>query len=186
MSIAPHTRRQILSSEHSAARVAGAPRKIGLLAGWGRFPLVVAEALEAQGCHVYGLGIRDHADPQLASLCDEFSWVGLARLGSAIRFFRRHGVSDAIMAGKVRKVDLYRPWMILHYLPDWRTVRTFYPHFLAGRHDQKDDTLLGAIVRTFAQDGIQFGPATDYVPELLVKTGCLTRCQPTAAQAQRH
>lgn len=154
--------------------------KIGLLAGWGRYPFVLAERLQAQGRHVYGLGIRGHADGSLADHCQAFDWVGLARLGGAIRYFRRHGVTQAIMAGKVHKVDLYRPGAWLRYFPDWRTVRTFYPHFLLARADRKDDTLLGAIVRAFAADGIQFGPATDYIPELLVKPGCLTRAKPTA------
>ncbi len=158
------------------------PSNIGLLAGWGRFPLVVAEALRAQGRKVFCLGIRDHADPRLAELCDEFAWVGLARLGSAIRYYRRHGISTAIMAGKVHKVRLYSPGGWIQYFPDWRTVRTFYPYFLFTRGDRKDDTLLGAIARTFADDGIVFGPATHFVPELLVKPGCLSRCQPSAAQ----
>jgi DUF1009 family protein len=101
------------------------PPNIGLLAGWGRFPLVVAEALRAQGRKVVCLGIRDHADPKLADLCDEFAWVGLCRLGSAIRHYRRRGISTAIMAGKVHKVRLYGPGGWIQYLPDWRTVQTF-------------------------------------------------------------
>jgi hypothetical protein len=67
-------------------------------------------------------------------------------------------------------------------LPDWRSIRTFYPHFLAMHKDRRDDTLLGAIVEAFGADGITLGPATDYAPELLVKPGCLTDRRPSAAQ----
>jgi len=160
----------------------GEPRHVGLLAGWGRFPLAVAEALSARGYRVSGLGIRHHADPALAERCADFGWVGLARLGSAIRYFRRRGVSVAMMAGKVHKVTLYHPGAWLRYLPDLRTIRTFYPHFIGAREDRKDDTLLGAIVRTFAEDGIVFHPATDFVPELLVRQGCLSVRHPTARE----
>jgi DUF1009 family protein len=86
------------------------------------------------------------------------------------------------MAGKIHKVRLYQPWAWLKHLPDWRGIRTFYPHFIARNKDRRDDTLLTAIVEAFAEDGIKFGPATDYAPELLVKHGQLTRRGPTAAQ----
>ena len=156
--------------------------KIGLLAGWGRFPILLAQTLRRQGFHVSGLGIREHADPALADDCDDFGWVGLAKLGAAIRYFRRHEIRDATMAGKIHKVRLYRPGAWREFWPDWTTLRTFWPHFIARRQDRKDDTLLTAIVGTFAKAGITFAPATHYAPELLVKPGQLTRRGPSAAQ----
>ena len=46
--------------------VAGSSEKrIGLIAGWGRFPIVVAQALQRQGYDVYCLGVKDHADEAL-------------------------------------------------------------------------------------------------------------------------
>jgi UDP-2,3-diacylglucosamine hydrolase len=157
-------------------------RRIGLVAGWGSYPAVVAQALRRQGCAVYCLGVVGHADPGLAHLCEQFQWVGLARLGSAIRFFKRHAVVNATMAGKFHKVLLFQRWAWVRHFPDWRTLRTFLPHFLTRRKDCKDDSLLSTLVDAFAEDGIHFGPATDYVPELLVKAGQLTRCGPSAWQ----
>jgi UDP-2,3-diacylglucosamine hydrolase len=156
--------------------------KVGLLAGWGRFPIVLAETLKRRGYHVVGLGIKEHADPALADRCDEFAWVGLSKLGRAIRYFRRHDVRDVTMAGKIHKVRLYQPWAWLKYWPDWRTLRAFWPHFVARRKDRKDDTLLTAIVETFAQSGITLMPATNYAPELLVRVGQLTRHGPSPGQ----
>ena len=149
--------------------------RIGLLAGWGRFPITVAKALKEQGYYVSCLAVVDHADPVLKDICDDFSWQGLAKLGRAIRYFRRRGIYDATMAGKIHKVVLYQPWIWFRHLPDWRAIQTFYPHFVASEKDRKDDTLLGAVVEAFAQDGIRFGPATDYAPELLVNEGQLTK-----------
>jgi hypothetical protein len=158
------------------------PEWVGLLAGWGRYPLVVAEALKARGHRVACLGLKQHADSRLAQLCDDFSWLGLGKLGFAIRYFQRLGVRRATMAGKVHKVVLYQPWLWLRHAPDWTCIRTFYPHFVATRKDRKDDTLLGAVVAAFAQGGIEFGPATDYAPELLVQYGVLTRRAPSRGQ----
>jgi DUF1009 family protein len=157
-------------------------RRVGLIAGWGDYPLLVAEAMQREGYQVFCLGARGHADPRLAELCHDFQYSGLARFGWAIRYFKRHGVTDATMAGKIHKLELFRPWRWLRHLPDLRTIRMFIPHLLTRRKDCKDDTLLRAIVEEFASEGIRFGPATDYVPELLVGRGQLTRRGPSAWQ----
>lgn len=157
-------------------------RKIGLLAGWGKFPLAVAQGLARQGYQTHCLGVRGHADPALRDCCTDFRWVGLARLGAASRYFRRHGVERVMMAGKIHKFQLFRPWFWLHYWPDFRTLRRFFSHFVTNRRDRRDDTLLLAVVDEFAVDGIAFLPATDLLPELLVKFGQLTRRAPTSAE----
>jgi len=158
----------------------GRPPRVGLLAGWGRFPVVVAETLARQGFQTYCIGVRGYADPVLAEVCHDFHWGSLARFGDAVRYFRRHGVTDVTMAGKIHKTFMFQPWFWIRLLPDVRTVRAFAPHFLFRRKDCKDDTLLGRVVELFAADGIRFGPATDYAPELLVKQGQLTRRGPSA------
>ena len=158
------------------------PRRIGLLAGWGRLPLTVAEALRRQGCEVYCLGTIGHADPALAEVCHDFHWLGMAKFGSAIRYFHRHDVTEVMMAGKIFKVRLFQRWSWLRHLPDLRTIRMFLPHFWTRKKDCRDDSLLGAIVEEFAAEGIRFAPPTDYAPELLVKEGQLTRRGPTAWQ----
>jgi hypothetical protein len=159
-------------------------RRVGLLAGWGRYPILVAEELRRQGCRIYCLGVKEHADPQLAALCDDFEFVGLAKLGRAIRYFKRHGVRDVTMAGKIHKFKLFQPWMWMKHFPDGRTARRFAHHFVYGTRDRKDDTLLLAVVEEFAIDGIQFAPATDFVPELLVKLGKLTQRAPSSAERE--
>jgi DUF1009 family protein len=156
--------------------------RIGLLAAWGRLPLVVAEALRRQGYHISCLAVADHADPQLRALCQDFHWVGWGSLGGAIRFFHRSGVQHATMAGKFHKVLLYQPGTWWRHLPDWKFVKTFYQFLFTRARDNKDDSLLGALADAFAAEGIQFHPATDFAPELLVKQGQIAGRPPSASQ----
>ena len=146
-------------------------QRIGLLAGWGDFPLVVARALRDQGASVYGLGIKDHVDPSLAELCDVYQQIGVAKLGAAVRFYQQYGVDQATMAGKIHKTLLFKRFYWIKHFPDALFFKTFYPHFISKTRDRKDDTLLGTIVATFADHGIHFAPATDFAPELLVRHG---------------
>lgn len=153
--------------------------RVGLVAGWGRYPVVIAEALRKQGQRVSCVGVIDHADPVLAEICDDFTWVSIAQLGRAVRFLRRCGVREATMAGKIWKIRFFEPWRWFRYIPDLTTARCLWR--LAGK-DWKDDTLLLAVVDVFARGGVHFVPATDFAPELLVKYGQLTRRAPTAQQ----
>jgi len=150
---------------------------IGLLAGWGRFPIVFAEKAKSLGVPVVCIGVRNEASPELASLVHRFYWTGPTQLGGTIRKFQREGVRRAVMAGKIHKVNMYRPWRWLHYVPDWRFLRFW---FLRTRSDNRDDTLLLGFIREFERDGITFESALDLCPELLVKPGTLTRRPPTA------
>jgi len=153
---------------------------VGLIAGWGRYPIVVAEALRKQGHRVICAGLKDHADAKLREISDVYKSISLAQIGTGIRFFRRNGVRTATMAGKVHKVLLFQRYFLLKHFPDWQGMRTFFPHFIARNKDRKDDTLIGAVVDTLTRHGISIAPATEFVPELLVKAGNLTQRLPTA------
>ena len=159
------------------------PNKVGLLAGWGSYPAAVAAALRAQGYEIYCIGLKDHADERvLRPLCTDFRWLGFGKFGQAIAYYRGRGVRQAVMAGKFHKKLLYQPWVWLRHLPDGTAVRGFYHHFVTGKKDNKDDSLLGAAVDVFAAGGIEFLPATDFVPELLAVAGQYTRRGLSAAQ----
>lgn len=168
------------SEQETAATLTAEP--VGLLAAWGDFPLRVAQSLKRQGKRIICLGVRNHADPALARHCDVFAWTGVAHWGYTARFFKRHGVETATMAGKIHKVLIYQPWLILRHLPDWETTQTLWPYFITMQHDRKDDTMLGLICDFFARRGITFQPATNFAPDLLQGPKQLTQLAPTEDQ----
>ncbi len=169
--------------EPSTIRTATTPRRIGLLAGWGRFPIVVAQSLCERGYEVVGVGVKHHADPQLERWCRQFTWLGVGQIGRMIRYFRQQGLSEVTFAGKIFKTRLFQRGAMLRHLPDLRTFNMFAKHFLTSQGNRRDDTLLLTVVHEFAKDGLHIAPATDFAPELLVKFTQLTRRAPTASEA---
>lgn len=166
---------------HSASPGA---QRIGLIAGWGRYPLVVAQALKDQGHEVFCIALREHADPALREICDHVQEAGVARMGSHIRYFKRNSVTLATMAGKLFKHKLlFGRWGWLSLVPDWRTLQAYVPSMYIRRTaNRNDDTFLSIVIDEYARDGIHFAPATDFAPELLVKEGSLTRRTPSPIQ----
>ena len=78
-------------------------KRIGLIAAWGRYPVVVAEALVAQGYEVYCIAVKDHADEAaLRPLCKEFLWNGVARYTASIRFLQRHAQNGHIFQSQAQ------------------------------------------------------------------------------------
>lgn len=154
-------------------------RTVGLLAGSGRFPILFAESARRQGFRIACVGIRYEASDELRALCDSFEVVGVSKLGGMIRSFRRRGVSRVVMAGKVIKGVMYTPFRLVRLCPDLRMCRMWY---LALRGDRRDDSILLSVIAEFERDGLTFGSALDYCPELLVKDGVLTRRAPSAQE----
>ncbi len=178
--ILPFVRRSVFgaSIDHGGTNLI-APMRLGLLAGAGEFPIRFARAARNAGHYVYGLGVSGMASKDLAQDCDEFRFAPLARLGKAIRLFRKANVERIIMAGKIEKTVLFHPFRWVRLMPDWRTLHMWY-HY--ARKNKKDDTLLLAVIREFERDNFVFDSALKYCPELLVKHGFLTHRRPSAAQ----
>jgi DUF1009 family protein len=151
---------------------------LGLIAGEGIFPLLVARGARAAGRKVVCTAFSGIAWDELRAECDEFHRVGLLRPGQWARVLKRAGVSEAIMVGRVAKTRVSDRWRYLRYIPDWRGVRLI----LSARRDRRPTSLLGLVVHELDSLGIHLIDSTQYCPEHLVTPGVLTRRQPTESQ----
>jgi DUF1009 family protein len=151
---------------------------VGVIAGGGRFPILVVEGAKRAGRRVVVVGVRGLADPTLKSLADVFRWAGVVRPGRWIRILRRHGVSRAILAGSVRKSEMYGRFRLLRYLPDWTAVRIWF--FQAA--DKRNDTILRALADHLESKGIELEECVKYNAENLAPEGVWTSTKPSARQ----
>jgi DUF1009 family protein len=153
--------------------------KIGLIAGEGRFPFLVAEGAKKAGLAVVTLGLRGSADPELGKISDRFYWAPLARPGKWIRIFRRENVSRAILAGRVRKIKMVLPipLLLLRYLPDWRALRIYFGRL--GKTDRRNRTLLTALADELEREGVNLENSVKYCKEHLACEGAMGKHLPT-------
>jgi hypothetical protein len=155
------------------------PPVLGLIAGQGRLPFLVAEGARKAGLKIICAGLADNADPELAKCVDVFFYGAIARPGGWMRNLRRYGAEQTIMVGRVVKTNIYTPWRIVKYLPDWRALRIWYWRL---RHkDKRNDTVLNAIADELASGGIILMDSTQYCKDHLATEGVLTRTQPPAS-----
>lgn len=158
------------------------PERLGLIAGWGHYPVSIARKLQESGHEVCCVGVLNHADePALRPYCYQYQRFGMAKLGRQAKFFRRCGVTRATMAGKIFKTALFDKLAWVRHMPDLAFTRHFYRQLISRTEDCNDDAMLLTAIRLFNSYGIDFVPATDFAPELLVKPGNLTHQKLTKA-----
>ncbi len=144
-------------------------KRCGLIAGNGRFPFLVLEGARAAGVEMVVAAISEETDPRIAELASSIEWISVGHLGKLIRFFRKEGVEQAIMAGQVRHVQIFR----LSALPDLRMAR-----MLARLKRRNTDALIGAVASELESEGIRLIDSTTYLQPLLAREGVLTRRAP--------
>jgi DUF1009 family protein len=149
------------------------PGVLGLIAGDGRLPFLVAGGAKRAGLKVVCVGLGETAQKSLANEVDVFYPVAVARPGGWIRKLRRHGVTRTIMVGHVAKGRLFTPWRIVRYLPDWRAFRIYY--WRLRNKSRLTDTLLCAVADELATGGIILENSTMYCKEHLASAGLMTR-----------
>jgi DUF1009 family protein len=156
------------------------PTAIGLIAGGGQLPVVIAKSLSKAGHPVHGLGLSRQWEPELPGLCASFQEVGLLKVGGWGRALAKLGVRHAIMVGKVDKAKMmHDPFRLLRYIPDWRTLVAWYKHL---RHDKRSHAVLSAIAQELDRCGVTLLDSTAPIPDEMSTPGVMTQTQPTKEQ----
>jgi len=144
--------------------------KLGLIAGNGKFPFLVLDAARAQGYEVVVAAIKEEASPEIESHgAASVYWLSLGELSRLIETFQREGIRRAIMAGQVKHKQIFSS-----IRPDWRLAK-----LLLSLTTRNTDSLLGAVAKVLADEGITLEKSTWLLEPLLVKPGVLTKREPT-------
>ncbi len=146
------------------------PEKLGLIAGNGAFPFLVLNAARAQGYEVVVAAIKEETFPEIESQgAAAVHWLSLGELSKLIETFQREGVHRAVMAGQVKHKQIFSS-----IRPDWRLAK-----LLLSLTTRNTDSLLGAVAKVLADEGIALEKSTWLLEPLLVKPGVLTRRVPS-------
>ena len=143
--------------------------KLGLIAGNGTFPFLVLEAARAQGFDVVVAAIKEEAFPEIETKgAASVHWLSLGDLSKLIDTFKAEGVTRAVMAGQVKHKQIFSS-----IKPDWRLAK-----LLLSLGTRNTDSLLGAVAKVLADEGIMLENSTALLEPLLAKSGVLTKRAP--------
>ena len=148
--------------------------RIGLIAGSGEFPLLVADSVKRRGLKVIAVAHRGETMHELASKVDEITWIGLGQFGHLLSAFKSRRVRHVLMAGAITKANIFT-----NARPDPRGLAVMGK--LSVFHD---DDILRAVAMELEEEGITVVGSTTYLPELLAPSGCLTKRSPSREEME--
>lgn len=144
--------------------------KYGVIAGNGRFPILALETARKIGDEAIAIGIKEEASPAIESLATRCYWVSLGELSRLIEICRQEGITQIMMCGQVKHASIFSS-----IKPDWRLFK-----LLAALPRKNTDSLIGAVAKVLADEGIALVDSTTLLKPLLAPEGVLTRRKPTS------
>ncbi|MCG3148086.1 MAG: UDP-2,3-diacylglucosamine pyrophosphatase LpxI [Verrucomicrobiae bacterium] len=145
---------------------------LGIIAGNGEFPLLLARCARQQGLRVVAAAFEGETQPGIESLVDEFEWVRVGQLNKLSQAFTKRGIQRAIMAGGITPATLFKNLSL-----DLRMIA------VAARLKKRNaETIFGAIADELGKDGVELLDPRPFLGDSIPQTGNLTRQKPNSDQ----
>ena len=137
------------------------PDALGIIAGSGVYPLLLADSARVAGVkRIVVAAFTDETSSEITNRADEIEWMRVGQLGKLLSFFRDANVRQAIMAGQIAPANLF------NLRPDFKAM-----FLLARLKERNAESIFGAIADQLAASGVELLPATTFLNHLLAPSG---------------
>ncbi len=145
------------------------PQELGLIAGRGSYPLLLAASAKKQGVQrLVAVAFRGETDRAIERLADEVHWLHVGQLTALLETFRGSGVTQAVMAGQITPTSLFRVRL------DRRALT-----LLTQLRIRNAETIFGTIGNELKTVGVELLPASRFMESAMPAPGLLGRRAPT-------
>jgi DUF1009 family protein len=145
---------------------------LGIIAGNGRYPVLLAEAARARGVkRIVIVGFSGETAAEVEKLADAYTKLRVGQLGGLCSYFRDQNITQAIMAGQIAPGNLF------DLLPDLKGAL-----LLARLKERNAETIFSAIAEELKKSGVDLLPATTFLEESLPEPGHIAGPKLTEAQ----
>lgn len=148
--------------------------KYGLIAGNGQFPFLVVEGARKLGYSLSVVAIKEETDKHLEDVAENIAWLGIGQLGKMISYFKKQGVTQAMMAGQVKHVQIFSG-----SLPDMRMMKMLW-----NLPRRNTNALIGGVANEMEKEGIELIDSTFMINDHLAPSGVLSKRSPNETEQQ--
>lgn len=146
---------------------------IGILAGSGNLPIIIAKDAIKNDYKVTVIAIENLADKSIEDIAHKTHWINVGRLGKLIKILKNEGISKIILAGKVPKSLLYKSPIT----PDLRAIKLLFKMKV-----KSDDVMLKAFAEELMSEGIEIIDTATFSPEIITPEGLINSIPPSDEQ----
>lgn len=144
--------------------------RIALIAGGGALPQLVAHSAKEQRQDLFVIALKGITDPQWVTEYPH-AWIGIAQVGRLYDLFKSENITQALMAGHVRRPSFGE------LIPDWTGWKTL--RRLQTKHLQGDDAILSFLAREIEDQGVTMIGADQVYRDGVMPEGVMTRTEPS-------
>lgn len=149
------------------------PHAIGIIAGRGAYPLMLAESARQQGVQrLVAIAFRKETRPEIEALVDEVHWIRLGQYGHMLNELEQSGVKHAVMAGQITPTHLFRVRFDAKLIALLKKLRT-----------RNAETIFGAVAADMQEIGVELTAASLFMETHMPEAGLLSRRAPTEREA---
>ncbi|MDD5084456.1 MAG: UDP-2,3-diacylglucosamine diphosphatase LpxI [Candidatus Omnitrophica bacterium] len=150
-------------------------KKIGIIAGGGKYPFLIAKEAMVKGYEVCVCAVAGECDPDISGIVKRLAWVKLGELGKLIKFFKSENVRDVFFAGNITKPSLFSG----RVKPDFEMLKVAF-----RLKDRKDMTLLESVAHRLEEKGMRFVDPLPFMGDSLPGAGILTKRKPLGRERE--
>jgi DUF1009 family protein len=146
--------------------------ELGLIAGKGDYPLLLAQSARRQGVkRLFAVAFRHETERSIARYVDEVRWVYLGQLQPILDAFRASGLRHAVMAGQITPTTLF-------------SVRFDRAGMaMLGRlRERNAHSIFGAFCQELKNAGLELLPAHLFMEHAMPAPGLIGARAPTDAE----
>ncbi|EJW22200.1 hypothetical protein IMCC14465_00390 [alpha proteobacterium IMCC14465] len=145
-------------------------KRLGVIAGAGVLPGLVAEAARNQGYEVCVFGIIGACDQNLRT----DSKFHLLRVSQVLKALKRYKCKDVVIIGGVTRPNLFS------FVPDLQTMKFLARAALkAQRSGIGDDAVLRILLGVFEEHGVTIHEAREFLTDIIAPSGVLSKSKPS-------
>lgn len=143
--------------------------RIGLIAGNGRFPIILAESARKKGVEVIAIGINEETSKELERFVTKIYWLSVGELEKLLKILKEENIRSIIMAGQVKHKLLFDNNI---------KIDKKLQFLLGGLKNKKTDSIIGAVARLLEFSGVKVLSSITFLSEYLPQKGVLTKRLP--------
>lgn len=144
--------------------------RIGLVAGYGKLPIIFAKVARDKGDAVIAFGLKGITDAGLESYVDKLHWLEWGSFQKALMLLVKEGIRKLILLGKVKKEIFFK---------NDEGLDAEAKKILQNLKDRKDYSILNGVAKILSKVGIEVIDSTTYLEDLIPSKGTLTKRGPS-------
>jgi DUF1009 family protein len=144
------------------------PEKLGIIAGNGSYPLLLAEGARSAGVqYIFTVAFKKETDRGIEKKVDKIKWLNFGQFQAAVDALKEEHIQYAVLAGQITPTNLF------YLRPDGRALALLKKIKVKTAH-----SIFGTVSDELQKEGIILLPAHSFMEHTMPEKGVLTRREP--------